>query len=318
MFNLPDSWVWDFWFADDGDRYHVFFLYASRALHDPERRHLRASIGHAVSDDLVSWTRVADALVRSDAPAFDDVATWTGSVVRHDDGTWFLYYTGVRFEGGRNVQRLGYATSTDLTTWTKATDNPVVESDARWYERLDTSPWNEETWRDPWVLRDPAGDGWHILVTARSIDGESDTRGVVGHAVSTDLRTWEVRPPLSEPVAAGFGQLEVMQVEEVGGKPVLIFSCLPPQASEQRRGAFPRGAVWAAPADSLTGPFRIAEAYPLADEDLYVGRLLQRRDDGQWLLFAFRNSGEDGAFVGGITDGMPIGWHGDRLVAERP
>ena len=203
MFNLPDSWVWDFWFADDGDRYHVFFLYASRALHDPERRHLRASIGHAVSDDLVSWTRVADALVRSDAPAFDDVATWTGSVVRHDDGTWFLYYTGVRFEGGRNVQRLGYATSTDLTTWTKATDNPVVESDARWYERLDTSPWNEETWRDPWVLRDPNGDGWHILVTARSIDGESDTRGVVGHAVSPDLRTWEVRPPLSEPVGGG-------------------------------------------------------------------------------------------------------------------
>src|SRR6187402_2730218 len=121
VFNLPDSWVWDFWFADDGDRYHVFFLYASRALHDPERRHLRASIGHAVSDDLMSWTQVADALVRSDAPAFDDVATWTGSVVRHDDGTWFLYYTGVRFEGGRNVQRLGYATSADLTTWTKAT-----------------------------------------------------------------------------------------------------------------------------------------------------------------------------------------------------
>jgi beta-fructofuranosidase len=79
VFDLPDSWVWDFWFADDGDRYHLFFLYASRALHDPERRHLRASIGHAVSDDLVSWTRVADALVRSDAPAFDDVATWTGS-----------------------------------------------------------------------------------------------------------------------------------------------------------------------------------------------------------------------------------------------
>jgi beta-fructofuranosidase len=318
VFDLPDSWVWDFWFADDGERYHLFFLYASRALHDPERRHLRASIGHAFSDDLVSWTRVADALVRSDAPAFDDVATWTGSVIRDDDGTWFLYYTGVRFEDGRNVQRLGYATSADLTTWTKATDNPVVESDARWYERLDTSPWNEETWRDPWVLRDPAGDGWHILVTARSIDGESHSRGVVGHAVSPDLRTWEVRPPLSEPVAAGFGQLEVMQVEEIGGKPVLIFSCLPPQASERRRGAFPRGAIWAAPADSLLGPFRIAEAYPLADDDLYVGRLLRRRDDGQWLLFAFRNFGEDGAFVGGITDGMPISWHGDQLVADRP
>ena len=109
MFDLPDSWVWDFWFADDGDRYYLFFLYASRALHDPDRRHLRASIGHAVSSDLFSWTRTEDALVRGDAPAFDEVATWTGSVVRGDDGLWRLFYTGVRFEEGRNVQRLGCA-----------------------------------------------------------------------------------------------------------------------------------------------------------------------------------------------------------------
>ncbi|SFS15976.1 beta-fructofuranosidase [Microbacterium sp. cf046] len=317
MFDLPDSWVWDFWFADDGEHYHVFFLHASRALHDPERRHLRASIGHAVSDDLVSWRRVADALVRDDAPAFDDVATWTGSVVRHDDGTWYLYYTGVSFEGGRNVQRLGYATSADLSIWTKAADNPVLESDSRWYERAADSPWNEETWRDPWVMRDPGGAGWHILVTARAVRGDSDTRGVVGHAVSADLRTWEARPPLSEPVPEGFGQLEVMQVEEVDGRPVLIFSCLPPQASERRRAESPRGAIWAAPADSITGPFRIGEAYALTEQDLYVGRLLRRRDDGQWLLFAFRNFAADGAFVGGITDGMPIGWRGDRLVVER-
>jgi len=79
-FQLPDSWVWDFWVVDDGEQYHLFFLYASRALGDPELRHHRASIGHAVSADLRSWHRVADALVPSDPPAFDDLATWTGSV----------------------------------------------------------------------------------------------------------------------------------------------------------------------------------------------------------------------------------------------
>lgn len=94
MFVLPDSWVWDFWLADDGDRYHLFFLYASKALKDPDARHYRASIGHAVSDDLVNWTRVVDALVRGDAPAFDELATWTGSVVRGDDGLWRMFYTG--------------------------------------------------------------------------------------------------------------------------------------------------------------------------------------------------------------------------------
>jgi Glycosyl hydrolases family 32 N-terminal domain len=96
MFQLRDSWVWDFWFADDGETYHLFFLYASRALHNPEDRHYRASIGHATSTDLENWTRIEDALVRGDKDEFDDVATWTGSIVQHPDGTWYMFYTGVR------------------------------------------------------------------------------------------------------------------------------------------------------------------------------------------------------------------------------
>ncbi len=31
MLALPDSWVWDFWFADDGELYHLFFLHAPKA-----------------------------------------------------------------------------------------------------------------------------------------------------------------------------------------------------------------------------------------------------------------------------------------------
>ena len=36
---LPDHWVWDSWMTDDGTDYHLFFLRASRALQDRERRH---------------------------------------------------------------------------------------------------------------------------------------------------------------------------------------------------------------------------------------------------------------------------------------
>ena len=101
MFSLPEAWVWDFWLVDDGQKYHLFFLYASRALGNPDHRHYRASVGHAISDDLTRWERVRDALVRSDAPAFDDLAIWTGSVVRHPDGTWIMFYTGATLTPGR-------------------------------------------------------------------------------------------------------------------------------------------------------------------------------------------------------------------------
>lgn len=313
MFDLPDSWVWDYWFADDGEQYHLFFLYASRALHDPELRHHRASIGHAVSTDLVTWERVADALVRSDAPAFDDLATWTGSVVRREDGTWVMFYTGASLDpSGLNVQTVGSATSPDLVRWTK-TDGPLLGAAAPHYEKLDAGEWHDEAFRDPWVFRDPDGDGWHMLVTARAATGDVFGRGVVGHATSPDLDEWTLREPLSTPSADGFGQLEVLQVEVVDGRPVLIFSCGPEHASEARRGE--RGGTWAVPADSVTGPFDISRAHPLTDETLYVGRLLRRREDGQWLLFAFRNADENGDFVGGVIDPLPVAWRGDRLVA---
>ncbi|WP_404431392.1 family 43 glycosylhydrolase [Microbacterium lacus] len=314
MFDLPGSWVWDFWFADDGDQYHLFFLYASRALHDPDARHYRASIGHAISTDLVEWTQVADALVRSDAPAFDDLATWTGSVVRHPDGTWFMFYTGSSLApNGKNVQRIGYATSSDAERWFK-TGEPILEAAGPWYETLDSGDWQDEAFRDPWVFADPEGNGWHMLITARAPHGPINGRGVIGHAWSADLREWELRPPLSVPTVHGFGQLEVTQVEVIDGRPVLIFSCLDEHAMESRRGQ--AGGTWAVPAQSLTGPFDIDAAYPLTDESLYVGRLLQRRSDGQWLLFAFRHADEHGAFLGGIIDPMPVAWEGDRLVVQ--
>ena len=93
---------------------------------------------------------------------------------------------------------------------------------------------------------------------------------------------------------------------------MLIFSCLAEHATDARRDA--GGGTWAVPAESLLGPFDVDAAYPLTDERLYVGRLLRRRSDGQWLLFAFRNAGDDGAFVGGVTDPMPVEWRGGRLV----
>ena len=111
VFGLPEAWVWDFWLVDDGQKYHP--LLPLRLPSPPGSRPSPLSgIGRPRRiDELCQWQRVSDALVRSDAPAFDDLATWTGSVVRHPDGTWFMFYTGATLTPEGNIQRIGFATS---------------------------------------------------------------------------------------------------------------------------------------------------------------------------------------------------------------
>lgn len=312
MLDLPEAWVWDFWVVDDGTRFHLFFLYASRALKDPEARHYRASIGHAVSDDLTDWIRVTDALVRSDAPAADDLATWTGSITRGPDGLWYLFYTSATAApNGSNVQTVSYATSPDLYDWTKV-PGPVVRADGHWYERLADGSWTDEAFRDPYVLPDPDGEGWHLLITARANRGPADERGVIGHATSPDLRNWTLQPPLSEP-GQGFGQLEVPDPVVVDGHQFLLFNCLDRDASAARRATGTPGGVWLAPAAGPLGPYDIAGAQLLADRRHYVGRILADRS-GRQVFLAFRHDGPGGGFLGGITDPVPVGVRDGRVV----
>lgn len=83
-FRLRDKWVWDFWFARHDGQHHIFYLQAPRALGDPSRRHHNATIGHAVSGDLRDWHVLLDALHPGAPGCWDDLATWTGSVIDHE------------------------------------------------------------------------------------------------------------------------------------------------------------------------------------------------------------------------------------------
>lgn len=298
MLELPDSWVWDFWIADTGTEYHLFFLFASRALRHEELRHRRASVGHAVSADLVTWRRLPDALVRSDPPAFDDVATWTGSTVRADDGRWHLFYTGLSDSPVRDSQAVLSAVSDDLMTWTKTP--ALVVADPRFYSTGEQR--GHPAWRDPWVFRHEDGR-WHMLLTARDRrDADVLGSGVLGHAVSDDLLSWEVLRPLTEP-GAGFGQLEVPQVVEVDGRTYLLANCLNGELDPSRRTPG-GGGVWIVPADGALGPFHLGRAALITDSSRYVGKALRDRT-GEWQFLAFRNV-EDGEFIGALADPVPF------------
>lgn len=316
MFRLPQLWIWDSWIADDGELYHLFFLQAPRALGDPGLRHTAARIGHATSVDLVSWEYQGLALGPAGS-GWDDLALWTGSVVRGDDGIWRMFYTALS-STGRGVldQRVGVAESPDLFSWRRVGDRPLLEADPRWYRTLgiEGDP-ASETWRDPFVYRDPDGNGWHMLVTARLQGAPRLDDGVLAHAVSSDLVHWELGPPVTR--TAGFGQIEVPQARLVDGAPLLVFTCHPDEQAAGRRRTWGDFSTWSAPGESMAGPWDIARAEPFRAEPALFAAPLVRDRAGGWVLIGFRNNDPDGVTDFAITDPIPVRRRDAALVLRQ-
>jgi beta-fructofuranosidase len=307
---LEDKWLWDFWLAQDGPDYHVFYLQAPRSLGDPEVRHWNVSIGHAVSQDLLTWQVLPDALAPSpaDTSKWDNHTTWTGSVIRHESH-WYMFYTGGTRAERALIQRIGLATSDDLIHWRKHPANPLIIADPSWYELLDLSLWHDQAWRDPWVARHPETGDFHAFITARVNYGPADSRGVIGHARSSDLIRWEVLPPLTEP--GNFGQMEVPQLARIDGRYYLLFSTtVDTHSSEwlQHNEREPVGGTYYLVADDMLGAYRFSADQLLVGDQmgsLYAGKLVQV-SDREWVFLAWRRVAPDGSFVGELSDPMPV------------
>jgi beta-fructofuranosidase len=234
-------------------------------------------------------------------------------VLRHG-GRWYQFYTGLSAAEDGAVQRIGLATSDDLVRWHRL-DQPVLEADPRWYEKL--GPDTREAWRDPWVCWDEDSRKFHMLITARANHGPSDGRGVIGRAWSPDLRRWQTGPPLSEP--GEFFQLEVPQLVHLDRRWRILFSAWRQDHSSAR----------------LARPEVVAEVgthYLVAHEQFgryaldrdaflvgdprgryYAGRLLWHR--GEWHFFAWQHIDHQGRFLGALSDPMPLTVHGDGSLS---
>lgn len=312
-FGLANHWVWDFWVARGPQRWHLFFLKAPKTLGDPDLRHRNATIGHAVSLDLRSWEVVQDPFEPGPPGAWDDLATWTGCVVR-SDREWWMFYTGVSSREDGLIQRVGAATSSDLMKWTKAPENPLSTASPPWYETLDGG-WYEQAWRDPWVSRDSAGT-YHMFVTARVRNGPIEGRGVLGHLTSSDLVTWRLHPPVTEPGWAG--HLEVPQHVLLGGRHYLVYSVTGDRQCDVDPGEGLTGIGYLV-SDRISGPYgrgptRFIYADPIGT--LYAGRVVH--DDAGPVVLATVNFDAEGRFVGRISNPMPleVGVDGSLRIGE--
>ncbi|MEA5117994.1 MAG: hypothetical protein VB036_10295, partial [Propionicimonas sp.] len=178
------------WFGDvmpsfANGEFHLFYTYLDRSdTGDPET-FKGLDWAHLSTTDFLTFREHATAIGRGSKDAAD-LLVGAGSVLDTGDG-FVAYDCGInprRLSVGEPEQVVLRAISDDLHTWRKD-ETFEFRSDPQWYER--------DAWRDPFVYRD--GDGWRMLLCARSNTGPVDRRGVVGLARSDDLDTWTATAP---------------------------------------------------------------------------------------------------------------------------
>jgi beta-fructofuranosidase len=155
-----------------------------------------------------------------------------------------------------------------------------------------------------------------MYVTARVRAGAPDGRGTIAMATSPDLDAWTVHGPVTE--AGDFRQMEVSQLLAAGGRWVLLFCHGPGDNSAARVARGERdGGQHAYVADSPSGPFRPAGDSLFVRGDpppLYACRAVEH--DGRTWLLGWPMVDDDGAFLGGVSDPVPldVGAHGASLA----
>ena len=141
-------------------RYHLF------CQHNPLGPYFhQLRWGHWVSENLVNWRFVGEALSPDEALAPDGV--WSGSATYDEHGQPVLFFTAAN-KGNDIDQAIGMARPSDisdpnLADWNKH-PQLVVEQDECWGLTKD--------FRDPFVWRDAQSGDWYMLVGS----GDRDSR----------------------------------------------------------------------------------------------------------------------------------------------
>ncbi|WLR60988.1 GH32 C-terminal domain-containing protein [Guptibacillus hwajinpoensis] len=162
------------------DQYHVFYQSNPRG---PYWNHIRWS--HLVSDDMVHWRDVDDAVIpgRYDV---DPEGAWAGGAVVDDKGVPVIFYTAGDDRDQPN-QRINLARSTflqdgdnDLNRWEKNSEVILDQEEGQGIMG---------EFRDPYVFKD--GDTWYMLVTSGKEGTDGKAVGGTALVYSTKDESFE-------------------------------------------------------------------------------------------------------------------------------
>ncbi len=284
-FFQPDgAWVGDIIPWQEDGRFHLFYLHEKRV--DPKP----GTPWHLVTTaDLVHFDDRGEALAAGgvDSPDFN---AYTGSIVRDDEGTHHLFYTGQnprRLGGdGLPLQLVMHATSVDgMQTWQRHPEHTFGPPE--YYETAD--------WRDPFVFWDADEGIWRMLVAARHADGPERRRGLIAQCVSRDLESWQHVDPFWDP--RRYIAHECPDVFRWGDWWYLVWSEFSESFTTRYRMS-----------RSLHGPWLVPERDTLDGRAYYAAKSAER--DGRRLFFGWIASRE------GDADDGPWQWAGTMSVIE--
>ena len=165
-------------------RYHVFYQ------HNPSGPYWsQIRWGHLVSDDMIHWEYVKDAVVPTKDICPEGV--WTGGAVIGPDGTPWLAITAGTTTSTWTGQNVAFAHCVDpddpnLTDW-------VIEEKLTITQPSDDSQGEREQFRDPFVWYD---DGIYYMIVSTSIPGAGGSGAVY---TSTNMHEWDYKGYLYAP-----------------------------------------------------------------------------------------------------------------------
>ncbi len=164
-------------------RYHVFYQ------HNPSGPYWsQIRWGHIVSQDMIHWEYVKDAVVPTKGIAPEGI--WTGGACIGPDGTPWLAITAGTNTSSWSGQNIAFAHAKDpndlnLTEW-------VLEETVVITQPGDDSQGERDQFRDPFVWFD---DGYYYMLISTSIPGRGGSGNIYR---SLNMREWEYKGYLFE------------------------------------------------------------------------------------------------------------------------
>ncbi|REE05537.1 GH32 C-terminal domain-containing protein [Marinoscillum furvescens] len=242
--------------------------------------------GHLVSEDLVHWREVEIPLRPS--PGFDNFGVWSGTSLKDNSGTPYLFYTGV--DGAK--AGIGSAISVDdsLLHWEEHPQNPLIPTAPTSFRHLD--------FRDPYLWE---ADGTYYMIVGSGLQDQGG--GILFTYRSTDLVNWTMIPRLyTNSDTETYGEFWEMPTFKQLSEDTYMLQLLPtPQPGKPARSIYLLGS-WE---NETFTPFTeephslelfdshmLAPAFGVDDEtgDTYIGIIPEDRDGGDQIAAGWRQT----------------------------